>query len=79
MWCFNKWNWIYTNAKGTLFSLHKSSNQGEKLLKKAIYEKEMLEILHALNQWFPYFIGRHFKVKTDHDSLKYFLEQRLFS
>jgi hypothetical protein len=27
----------------------------------------------------PYLIGRHFKVKTDHDSLKYFLEQRLSS
>jgi hypothetical protein len=26
-----------------------------------------------------YLIGRHFKVKIDHDSLKYFLEQRLFS
>ena len=25
----------------------------------------------------PYLIGRHFKVKTNHDSLKYFLEQRL--
>jgi len=24
-------------------------------------------------------MGRHFKVKMDHDSLKYFLEQRLFS
>ena len=29
--------------------------------------------------WHPYLIGRHFKVKTDHDSLKYFLEQRLSS
>ena len=37
----------------------------------------MLEILHALKQWRPYLIGRHFKVKTDHDSLKYFLEQSL--
>jgi hypothetical protein len=27
----------------------------------------------------PYLIGRHFKVKTDHDSLKYFLEKRLSS
>ena len=27
----------------------------------------------------PYLMGRHFKVKTDHDSLKYFLEQILSS
>ena len=39
----------------------------------------MLAILHALKQWHPYLIGRHFKVKTIHDSLKYFLEQRLSS
>jgi hypothetical protein len=39
----------------------------------------MMEILHELNKWHPYLIGRHFKVKTDHDSLKYFLEQRLSS
>ena len=43
-------------------------------LKRPIYEKEMLEIIHALKQWFLYLIGRHFKVKTDHDSLKYFLK-----
>jgi hypothetical protein len=46
-------------------------------LHKPIYEKEMMEILHALKKWHPYLIGRHFKVKTDHDSLKYFLEQSL--
>ena len=39
----------------------------------------MLAILHALKKWRPYLMGRHFKVKTDHDSLKYFLEQRLSS
>jgi hypothetical protein len=39
----------------------------------------MMEILHALKKWHPYLIGRHFKVKTDHDSLKYFLEQILCS
>eukprot|EP00253_Pinus_taeda_P021202 PITA_21202 len=50
-----------------------------KCLHKYIYEKEMLAILHALNKWRRYLMGRHFKVKTDHDSLKYFLEQRLSS
>jgi hypothetical protein len=48
-------------------------------LHKPIYEKEMMAILHALKKWRPYLIGRHFKVKTNHDSLKYFLEQRLCS
>jgi hypothetical protein len=37
----------------------------------------MMEILHALKKWWPYLIGRHFNVKIDHDSLEYFLEQRL--
>ena len=48
-----------------------------KYLEKAIYEKEMLAILHALKKWRPYLMERHFKVKNDHDSLKHFLEQRL--
>jgi len=45
-----------------------------KYLHKAIYEKEILEILDALKKWWPYLMGRHLKVKKDHDSLKYFLE-----
>ena len=48
-------------------------------LQNPIYEKEMLAILDALKQCRPYLIGRHFKVKIDHDSLKYFLEWRLSS
>jgi len=50
-----------------------------KYLHKAIYEKEKLAILHAHKKGRPYLMGRHFKVKSDHDSLKYFLEQRLSS
>ena len=42
-------------------------------IKQAIHKKEMLAILHALKKWRPYRMGRHFKVKMDHDSLKYFL------
>ena len=41
-------------------------------LKKPIYEKEMLAILHALKKWRTYLMGRHFNVKNDHDSLNTF-------
>jgi hypothetical protein len=57
----------------------KSRTLKRKYLNKPIYEKEMMEIIHALKKWHPCVIGRHFKVETDHDSLKYFLEQRLSS
>ena len=50
-----------------------------KFLHKSIYEKKMLAILHALKKWRPHLMGRHFKVKNDDDSLKYFLQQRLSS
>ncbi|KAK8950540.1 hypothetical protein KSP40_PGU007189 [Platanthera guangdongensis] len=43
------------------------------------YEKEMLAILHAVMLWRPYLLGHHFKVRTDHQSLKHFLDQRLAS
>ena len=41
-----------------------------KYLQKNIYEKKMLAMLHALKKWWPYLMGRHFKVKNEHDSLK---------
>ena len=41
-----------------------------KYLQNYFYEKEMLAILHALKKWRPYLMGRHFKVKIDHYSLK---------
>ena len=50
-----------------------------KYLLKPIYEKEILEILHALKQWKHYLMERHFKVKKYHDSIQYFLEQILSS
>ena len=41
-----------------------------------IYENDMLAIIHALTMFMQYLVGGRFKVKTDHNSLKYFLEQR---
>eukprot|EP00253_Pinus_taeda_P011588 PITA_11588 len=38
-----------------------------------------MAILHAVETWRPYLLGRRFQIRTDHHSLKYFLEQRLYS
>jgi hypothetical protein len=46
---------------------------------KSIYEKEMLAILHFVDLWHPYLLGKHFQIKIDHQSLKYFLEQCISS
>jgi hypothetical protein len=36
----------------------------------------MLAIMHALTKFRQYLVGSKFVVKTDHNSLKYFLEQK---
>ena len=52
-------------------------NEHEKNL--GIYEKELLAILHALNTWKHYLLGTPFVLRTDHQSLKYFLTQTKLS
>jgi hypothetical protein len=56
-----------------------SRKLSERNLGKPIYEKEMLAILHVIDLWRPYLLGQHFQIKTDHQSLKYFLEQCISS
>lgn len=41
----------------------------------SIYDKEMLAIMHALAKFKQYLVGK-FVVRTDHNSLMYFLEQK---
>jgi hypothetical protein len=48
-------------------------------LGKSIYEKEMLAIMHSIELWRSYLLGQRFQIKTDHQSLKCFLEQRISS
>jgi hypothetical protein len=49
-------------------------NESERLY--PIYEKEMLAIMHALTKFRQYLVVSRFVVKTDHNSLKYFLDQK---
>ena len=35
--------------------------------------------MHAIELWCPYLLGQRFQIKTDHQSLKYFLEQHISS
>ena len=42
----------------------------------SVYDKEMLAILVAIKKWHAYLVGRHFQIKTDHYSLKFFLDQQ---
>jgi hypothetical protein len=39
----------------------------------------MLVILHVVNLWHTYLLGKLFQIKTDHQSLKYFLKQFISS
>ena len=45
----------------------------------SIYEKEMLAIMHAVHKWRHYIWGKHFKIRTDHVSLKYLLDQKIIT
>jgi hypothetical protein len=42
----------------------------------SIYDKEILAIMHALAKFRKYLVGARFVVKSDHNSLKYLLEQK---
>lgn len=48
--------------------------QAERLY--SIYDKAMLAIVHTLTKFQQYLVGAKFVVSTDHNSLRYFLEQR---
>ena len=59
------------NRHPIVYESHKL--RGPKIL-YTIYDKEMLAIMHALAKFRQYLVGAKFVVRTDHNSLKYFLD-----
>ena len=54
-----------------------SKSLGPKNRGKSTYEKELLAVLMAINRWRHYLQGKQFVIKTDHQSLRHLLEQKL--
>ncbi|PHT67810.1 hypothetical protein T459_27297 [Capsicum annuum] len=50
---------------------------GPRNLCLSTYEKEYMVVLAVVDRWKHYFQGGHFIIRTDHQSLKYLVEQRV--
>ena len=48
-----------------------------KHLHLSTYETELLALATAVRKWRPYLVGKPFVLRTDHQSLKFLLEQRI--
>ena len=57
-------------------AFHSQALKG-KSIHLSTYEKELLALAKAVKKWRPYLLGKPFVIKTDHQSLKHLLEQRI--
>ena len=57
-------------------SFHSQILKG-KALQLFTYEKEPLAVVTIVHKWKPYLLGKPFIIKTNQQSLKYILEQRI--
>ena len=61
---------------GRPIAYHSQALKGKNLA-LSTYEKELLALVIAIKRWKAYLVGRPFTVKTDQQSLKYLLEQKI--
>ena len=54
---------------------YESTKLNSHQLNYSVHDKEMCAIMHALDKWRPFLLGRNFKVYTDHRSLVHFKTQ----
>lgn len=52
---------------------------GPKALKLSTYEKELFAIVIAVEKWRPHLGNGKFIIRTDHQSLKYFMKRRIIT
>ena len=62
--------------QGKPIAFHSQALKGKNLA-LSTYEKELLALVTAVKRWRAYLVGRPFTVKTDQQSLKYLLEQKI--
>ncbi|XP_075669683.1 uncharacterized protein LOC142639376 [Castanea sativa] len=62
--------------QGRPIAYHSQILKGKNLA-LSTYEKELLALVIAIKRWRAYLVGRPFTVKTDQQSLKYLLEQKI--
>jgi hypothetical protein len=54
---------------------YESRNIKEHERNYATHDLELVAIVHALNMWRHYLMGKKFELRTDHSGLKYLFEQ----
>jgi hypothetical protein len=54
---------------------YESRNIKEHERKYATHDLELASIIHALNMWRNYLMGKRFELRTNHSCLKYLFEQ----